>query len=204
MFDGKKVLFGANTSIGNQSTSRVHNTSTASSTIDKRDAVGVVGDREETLNTKFAAQELSMMFSSPAGFMNKSSALSSKKTSEKLLFSIHRDNDELNGSLDKPVQRVSSSKHSEGAFAIFCDDGEEKDGAQIRNAKIPHTAGFAIYEESESEDDSFEGNDRNGDTASLADIMDIMKATSPDQEKRSGSKEFWKDEQTLTTRDFKL
>ena len=187
-FDGKKVLFGANTSIGNQSTSRVHNTSTASSTIDERDAVGVVGDREETLNTKFAARELSMMFSSPAGFMNKSSALSSKKTSEKLLFSIHRDNDELNSSLDKPAQRVSSSKHSEGAFAIFCDDGEEKDGAQNRNAKIPRTAGFAIYEESESEDDSFEGNDRNGDTASLADIMDIMKATSPDQEKLSGSK----------------
>lgn len=172
MLNSKKVLFGTNTSIGNLSTSRANNTSTASSTVDERDAVGVVGDREETLNTKFAARELSMMFSSPAGFMNhmnQSTVISSKKTSEKLLFS-----------LDKPTER-----DGDGAFAIFCDEKEDTESKNNR-VQVP-PSGFAIYEESESDDDSFEEEDRNGDTASLADIMDIMKDTSPEKRNNEGN-----------------
>ncbi len=174
LFNSKKVLFGANTSMGNHS-SRAHNTSTASSTVDERDAVGVVGDREETLNTKFAARELSMMFSSPGGFMSQSVLKSSKKTSEKLLFSIHQDNEEegSDSSGDEQVGRDTG-----GAFDIFCDDKEVNMSGGKGDPKPVPKSGFAIYEESESDDNSFDEEGRNGDTASLADIMDIMKDTS--------------------------
>ena len=63
----RKVLFDVNTSFGNRSVaSNVNNTSTASSVINESEAVGIHDDKEETVNTKFAARELSMMFSSPA------------------------------------------------------------------------------------------------------------------------------------------
>jgi len=62
----RKVLFGMNTTIESQSNSYIQSLSMASSTINDQDAVGVLGEKEETINTKFAARELSMMFSSPA------------------------------------------------------------------------------------------------------------------------------------------
>ena len=57
----QRVLFGLNRSVAS-----ALNTSVASSTMDEMDAVGVpMGKEEETINTKFAKIELSMMFSSP-------------------------------------------------------------------------------------------------------------------------------------------
>jgi hypothetical protein len=181
--NSKKVLFANNTSFSNSSVNRANNTSTASSNVDEKDAVGVVGDREETLNTKFAARELSMMFSSPAGFMNQSTALSSKKTSEKLLFSIHHDVDESNISSNGSTEGATNSVEGrDGAFAIFCDDKENVGDAK-KNMK---PSGFAIYEESESDDDSFEDGERIGDTASLADIEGIMNDTSLEKQDNKG------------------
>ena len=64
-----KVLFAGDTSIDSQS--HPNNLSTASSTVNERDAVGVAGGvEEETINTKLAMKELSMMFSSPAMGLN--------------------------------------------------------------------------------------------------------------------------------------
>ena len=63
----RRVLFSLNVSVDSQSNSFIFNASTASSTINERDAVGVaVAKEEETINTKLAMKELSMMFSSPA------------------------------------------------------------------------------------------------------------------------------------------
>eukprot|EP00559_Dactyliosolen_fragilissimus_P004636 CAMPEP_0184860566 /NCGR_PEP_ID=MMETSP0580-20130426/5433_1 /TAXON_ID=1118495 /ORGANISM="Dactyliosolen fragilissimus" /LENGTH=922 /DNA_ID=CAMNT_0027357717 /DNA_START=75 /DNA_END=2840 /DNA_ORIENTATION=+ len=59
----RRVLFEAKGT--NSDLSNFQNTSTVSSNINDDDAVGVIGDREETINTKFAYKELSMMFSSP-------------------------------------------------------------------------------------------------------------------------------------------
>ena len=201
--NSKKVLFGLNTSIGNgnRSSSRLHNTSTASSTVDERDAVGVVGDREETLNTKFAARELSMMFSSPAG-LNQSVARSTRKASEKLLFSVHHD--DSYSSMGKPTD--SSTQKDGGDFAIFCDDDgtdEEKprssgfaiynkhEGAEYRGpkhvSKPAPSPSFGIYhDDSDSDDDSYDGEVGNGDTASLADIMNVMNDISPHKPKPLG------------------
>ena len=194
----KKVLFGLNTSIVNRSASRAHNSSTASSTVDERDAVGAFGDREETLNTKFAARELSMMFSSPSGLMNQSVAPSSKKTSDRLLFSMHQ---------DESYTSLESSSRKDGgkdAFAIFCEDeeadgngkpkrggggfaifeeGDEDDSAgpspnTILKSGAP-AVGFDVYQDDSDSEDSFDEDASNGDTASLADLADIMKDISP-------------------------
>jgi hypothetical protein len=63
----RRVLFSMNVSVDSQTHSFILNASTASSTVNERDAVGLVGAKEEeTINTKFAMRELSMMFSSPA------------------------------------------------------------------------------------------------------------------------------------------
>lgn len=175
--------------LGNRSSySRDHNTSTASSTVDEHTAVGVVGDREETLNTKFAARELSMMFSSPGGAMSQSALGTSRVGPDKLLFSVHHDADE---SLDehtnikdnvmsksqRPARKVNvaSSVEKKDAFAIFCED-------EVVSKPNGKGGGFTIYEEDDSDssdDGSYIENEKNGDTASLADIMEIMKDTSP-------------------------
>ena len=62
----KRVLFGLNNTVISHDP---NDTSAASSTMNERDAVGVanMGKEEETINTKFALKELSMMFTSPGG-----------------------------------------------------------------------------------------------------------------------------------------
>lgn len=175
----KKVLFGMNTSQINQSASRLNNTSIASSVVDERIAVGVLDDREETLNTKFAARELSMMFSSP-GALNKSTLLKSKP--QAMLFSMHHDDSCASVDEKEPIG-------GGGGFEIFQDDDGEPEQEKVKtpggftifnddNAdNIPESKGFAVYqEESDSDESSACGH---GDTASLADIMDIMKDLSP-------------------------
>ena len=61
----RRVLFGANTTIGSISNEYHLNNYVESSIVDGPDAVGVITEKEETINTRFAAKELSMMFSSP-------------------------------------------------------------------------------------------------------------------------------------------
>ncbi len=222
--------------IGNRSLniSRGHNTSTASSTVDEQDAVGVVGDREETLNTKFAARELSMMFSSPAGAMG-------ANNKSKLLFSIHHDAEEescdeesinncpqnsknqqpagfsifcdeeaspkqrergagmftiYDECEDKNVDKIKSNHQpamSAGGFGIYEDSDEDTDEGKVGKVKGSQPAlagGFDIYEDSDdsSDESSLERSEaRNGDTASLADLMEIMKDTSPAKSGKSAT-----------------
>jgi hypothetical protein len=62
-----RSLFSGDDSMENN----MNNISTASSTVNERHAVGVAtGKEEETINTKLAMKELSMMFSSPAMGLN--------------------------------------------------------------------------------------------------------------------------------------
>jgi hypothetical protein len=204
----KKVLFGVNTSFGNRSSSRAINTSTASSTIDERDAVGVVGDREETLNTRFAARELSMMFSSPMG-LDHSVMPSAKKKGDKLLFPVYRDESFASQEV-APETAPATKKNKTEQFAIFCDGNQESVNPKQETSFVQKS--FAIHkihenpnpsnvlksevatrfdihnDESDSDDDSFDNDGVvcNGDTASLADIMDVMKDISPDRLRQSG------------------
>ena len=62
----RKVLFCPNTSADSRNVSFGRNLSNASSTVDESAAVGgPMGKEEETINTKLAMRELSMMFASP-------------------------------------------------------------------------------------------------------------------------------------------
>jgi hypothetical protein len=173
----RKVMFGTNNSvIANQSyvdNSRINNISAASSTLDERDAVGVFGDKEETVNTKFAALELSRMFSSP---VNQSNLCTSRVISDKPLFSANE--------IESPKKETfsifrdeiaeGSCSPQEGAFAMFEDNTKSKRAPKKQASSLP------IYEdESSSDDDSYNGEERDGDTASFADILSIMKDASP-------------------------
>ena len=173
----RKVLFGTNNSvISNQSyvdNSRINNISTASSTLDERDAVGVFGDKEETVNTKFAALELSRMFSSP---VNQSNLCTSRVISDKPLFSANEIESPKKEtfSIFRDELAEGSCSPQEGAFAIFEDNRKSKSVPKKQASSLP------IYEdESSSDDDSYNGEERDGDTASFADILSIMKDASP-------------------------
>ena len=156
----KKVIFDVDTStIENRSIINRHNTSTASSTVNENDAVGVYGDKEETLNTKFAAHEVSMMFASPCanqnGMLDQSLASNRKchkhVKSNDLLFSAH------------------------GSDMQNCIEMGRKNGDNASRATIP------IFQDDDSVDDSdsqcnlIHSEDRgNGDTASLADVLEAI------------------------------
>lgn len=187
----RKVLFDVNSSLENRSfISATNNTSTTSSVCyNENEAVGVQGDKEETVNTKFAARELSMMFSSPAPNNNVSgnknhTSLSSKKSSSKLLFSVHRSkhcvdesNDsstaELNDSfnLSRNFERISKpiDEHHRSVFKIF----EESSSQETSKDESPNPS----RSDSSSDNSSVNSSKCGGgeDTASLADIMDLMK-----------------------------
>ena len=198
----KKVLFDMNTStvVGQSFTSR-HNTSTASSTVNEHDAVGVHGEKEETVNTKFAARELSMMFASPganpSGLFDQSFS-SERKThkhipSDDLLFSGHdtkRQNCSVFDTLrdtDTPVQAFNifqddeSVNHDDSSSFINPKDqgNGERDTDTLRDKDTPVQA-FKIFQDDESgnHDDSSRfihpEDQGNGDTASFGDIMELM------------------------------
>lgn len=173
----RKVLFGTNNSIiANQSyadNSRMNNTSTASSTLDERDAVGVFGDKEETVNTKFAALELSRMFSSP---VNQSNLCTSRVISDKPLFSANEIESPKKETFSIFHDEIAEGSHSPqgGVLAIFEDNSKSKRVSGKQTSSLP------IYEdESSSDDDSYNGEERGGDTASFADLLSIMKDASP-------------------------
>jgi hypothetical protein len=180
-----KVLFDVNTSFGNKSViSAANNTSIASSVINEREAVGIFDDREETVNTKFAARELSMMFSSPV--VNESIKKSSSKTStSKLLFSVHRNERFVNESNDSSTVELNDDVFSKyqaknhetkqdelnSVFKIF----EEVSSSEDSNEKSSTKSGFQIHEDDSDSDSSYPIEEENGDsTASLGDIKDLM------------------------------
>ena len=124
----RKVLFDVNTSVDSRSiVSAANNVSTNSSILNENDAVGIHDKEEETVNTKFAARELSMMFSSP-GALNGSLHESrldkhSKKTdSNRLLFSVHRNNEQ-----NVNVSHYSSKAEQENVLNTFQDQDCDKE-----------------------------------------------------------------------------
>lgn len=169
----RKVLFGANTNALDYS-AKMNNTSTNSSTVEERDAVGVFGDREETVNTKFAALELSRMFSSP---INHSNLCMTRLASDKLLFSANhaKDSNENGFSIFRDEHPTNSFVSDGGdGFPIFKDEVDPK---KIQSKSF--TALPAFKDDSSIDDDSYDGEERDGDTASFADILNIMKEASP-------------------------
>ncbi len=188
----RKVLFDVNSSLENRSfISATNNTSTTSSVCyNENEAVGVQGDKEETVNTKFAARELSMMFSSPAqnnnlsGNKNHASLSSKQSSTTKLLFSVHRSKHcvdesnesstaELNDSfnISRNFERISkpNDEHHRSVFKIF----EESSSQETSKDESPNPS----RSDSSSDDSSVNSSKCGGgeDTASLADIMDLMK-----------------------------
>lgn len=198
----RKVLFDVNTSAENRSfLSAANNTSTASSVINETEAVGVHDDKEETVNTKFAARELSMMFSSPAPNGSSKQNQSSLKSSNKLLFSVHRNRQCVNESNDS-----STTELPDVSFSYYRDADQGTRNDTERSV-------FKIFEETSSQESSDSsnqkelqlGNDSDSDssgassgyggednTASLDDIMDLMKDikhrdSSPERKQRANN-----------------
>ena len=161
----KKVLFDVNTStVVNQPFANRHDTSTASSTVNENDNVGVHGDKEETVNTKFAARELSMMFASPGanptGLFEQSftSERQSHKyvPSDEILFSGH--NIKRQNSKEIDVYRLRDTEPSFQPFQIFQDDENDGDDGNDDNSSS------SIHPEDQG----------NGDTASFRDIVELL------------------------------
>lgn len=207
----RKVLFDVNTSFENKSfVSAANNVSTASSVINESEAVGLYDDKEETVNTKFAARELSMMFSSPApnsATANNHAMLSSKRSSSKLLFSVHRN--KQHSHVDESNDSSTADFHDD-AFSIFRD----RENVATNDDKMNV---FKIFEEASSQensnsdssnptrlkgcDDSSDSSDSDSTeighedeaevaeaTASLADIMDLMKEMGDNKNSSGGKK----------------
>lgn len=174
----RKVLFDVNTSVDSRSiVSAANNISTNSSILNENDAVGIHDKEEETVNTKFAARELSMMFSSP-GVLNGSLHEShldkhSKKTdSNRLLFSVHRNNsqnmnvshysskEEQENMLNMFRDQDCDKENNRGVFKIFEEDAPSHSGESERDSDCDHenVGGFKIFEE-----DTSTHNDTNGE-----------------------------------------
>ena len=132
----RRVLFALDTSTCN--TSKINqNTSIASSTLDEQDAVGA-RDTEETINTKLAMRELSVMFSSPADGTRRDET-EFQPSSKKPLFSIY------SGKGNVPEPLIKSAKYSEES--IFEPDNEYDENAENQcptnpNARTNRTRGF--------------------------------------------------------------
>ena len=154
--DTRRVLFGANTEFPNKESL---NASTASSQPDE----SFVRDREETINTKFANAEISMMFCSPN---NNDSVVDPSRsfmasTCKKPLFSTsrkkasdHSQLDEANGASfaifedNTTGPPVSDEKPAAGSsFAIFQDDASANKPVANENARPKQMGSFVIFEE---------------------------------------------------------
>lgn len=198
----RKVLFDVNTSVDSKSfISATNNVSTNSSVLNETDAVH---EREETVNTKFAARELSMMFASPGalnGSLNNSRHDTKSRNqvdSDRLLFSIHRNNEQdtndSNAELDKMLSIYCDpecDKENKGVFKIFEEAPMDmKDG--MTKASGLKTQ-YEIDEDSNSDSDSDSGlrsEDRGtGDTASYSDIMALLQNTNDNRMEDKQSKE---------------
>jgi hypothetical protein len=131
----RKVLFGVNTEFPN-------NESLNASTASSQPNDSFVRDREETINTKFANAEISMMFCSP----NNNEIMSEHpgrsflaSTCKKPLFSTNR-------------KKVTASQPTNGeaagtSFAIFQDDADQSSLNEDCHPASNAMGSFAIYQD---------------------------------------------------------
>ena len=191
--DTRRVLFGANTEFPNKESL---NASTASSQPDE----SFVRDREETINTKFANAEISMMFCSPN---NNDSIVDTGRsfmasTCKKPLFSTSRKKasnqsqlGEANGASFAIFEEnatgppVSDDKPGT-SFAIFQDDSSINEPIANETARPNNPMGsFAIFEEEDKDDADSSGlgtnpmrknvTESNADeTATLSDLNKLL------------------------------
>ena len=173
------------------------NDSHASSTVNERDAVGgILRAEEETINTRFARAEMSLMFSSPV-------EQDSQYSSSKPLFSAQKStNRKTNASvLDISAIPVAESHQKNlfscntlatapvaslgGLFDIYCDENLEENAGQKFEFKQSN-AKSAFDVNNESSEDQY-GNDplldsqqaiESGCTASFSVFGDLMDAVS--------------------------
>lgn len=109
--------------------------STASSTVDEIGAVGVpTRKEEETINTKFAMRELSMMFSSPAVGADDMA----KKTERAMLNRSTNAND----SYDHVMNIMDHQQMNNSIFNIEEDENDENDGERNHKGRSTSTPGF--------------------------------------------------------------
>ncbi|KAL7541422.1 hypothetical protein ACHAXR_010909, partial [Thalassiosira sp. AJA248-18] len=139
----RRVLFGANTNVVYTNDAPA-NTSTASSELN-----GSFVRAEETINTKLANAEISMMFSSP----NANASLSETPAGKSLLSS----------SFNQPLFSTNSKKNSIGSsfsihdenkaesgglnFSIYQEDANEKSTSDDKDCTTSNGSSFAIQDE---------------------------------------------------------
>ena len=130
---GRRVLFAMNVSVDHDQRSFVLNASTASSTVSR--FVGMAASREEeTINTKFAMKELSMMFSSPAHGVDDSRNELLKRP-------------KFNESFDGPLMEEDDNEHVNNSIVDYEEQSEAK-GFQIFQHDDSKKA-FQIFAEEE-------------------------------------------------------
>lgn len=145
----RRVLFSTSSSFeGHDYRSIMLNTSTTSSTTSR--FVGVSASREEeTINTKFAMKELSMMFSSPAmgvGVGRNSDQLKRPRLNDSQSFDgplmEEDDEDQVNNSIVNMDPQASERKH----FQIFLE-ADTNSGTRTSDGDDVRQKGFSIYTE---------------------------------------------------------
>jgi len=181
----KRVLFGGlDSSMGSVGSTNQPNPinlsaiSAASSTVDERHATGVaMGREEETINTKFAMKELSMMFASPAGGADDSDAPLGRSiigggggggdggdiaSASKPLFSLHTAK-KVKCNLTPPSEAKSSSvddtadNGDTATFSIVADlvnGGSNNNPASSAPPLAASAGGFEIFCDENQEDDN--------------------------------------------------
>ena len=162
----RRVLFGASTLCVQNDESL--NTSTASS----QPNGSFVRDREETINTKFANAEISMMFCSP----NNNESMTEQhgrsfltSTSKKPLFSTSRKNSAANQSIHKTAEE---------SYAIFQDEATDLPIYNENPSRQNKIGTFSIFQEGtdENDDKSILVSEKNCPTNSNGDETATMSA----------------------------
>ena len=182
----KRVLFGGFdstvASIGGNSQTNLSAVSAASSTVDERHATGVaMGKEEETINTKFAMKELSMMFASPAGGADDFDAPLGRSmiggggniaSASKPLFSLHTAR-KVKCNLTPPSEAKSSSvddtadNGDTATFSVVADLVNGGNGGESSAPPLASSAGgFEIFCDENQPDGGAAGGATSGATSS--------------------------------------
>ncbi|CAJ1966981.1 unnamed protein product [Cylindrotheca closterium] len=128
----KKSVFGASSFDGSLNRTAI---STASSTVDEIGAVGVpTRKEEETINTKFAMRELSMMFSSPA--------VGADDMVRKTERAILNKSTSANDSYDHVMNIMDHQQMNNSIFNIEEDENNENDGERNYEGRGSSSPGF--------------------------------------------------------------
>ncbi len=159
----RKVLFGANTNVEYKNNNESLNTTSGSSQLN-----GSFIRAEETINTKLANAEISMMFCSP------NANVSRAESPGKPLFSSSRNN--FNDEMTNTSNAASFAIHDDnkqdnigGGFSIFQDD--EGDDSKSNNA----LGGFSIFQDDTGDDSNSKGPPHDAeDTASHSLLGDVL------------------------------